>query len=105
LGWENKIIWVVTVPDPLQSWSLVIHTLSPVVFSSLEALLEGLFWNGVQLLHHVLYDVLVNVKTEAVYWCLHSQEQVEITRSRDRRVGSLANLWNAVLSQETLDQV
>jgi hypothetical protein len=53
----------------------------------MEALLEGLIWNGLQLQHHVLSDV------------------PEITRSHVRRVESLANLHNAVLGQETLDQV
>jgi hypothetical protein len=36
-----------------------------VILPSLEAILEGLFWNGVQLRHHVLYDVLTAVKMGA----------------------------------------
>jgi hypothetical protein len=41
------------------------HTLIPAVLPSLEAIMEGLFWNGVQLRLRVLYDVLAAVKTGA----------------------------------------
>jgi hypothetical protein len=64
-----------------------------------EALQEGLFCNGVQLCRHILYDVLVAVKTEAFLLSLQPQEQLDVTRSHVR------NLWNAVVGQETLDQV
>jgi hypothetical protein len=50
---------------PFKAGSLWLHTLSPGVLPSLEAILEGLFCNGVQLCRRVLYDVLAAVKTGA----------------------------------------
>jgi hypothetical protein len=47
----------------------------------------------------------VAVKTGTLHWPLQYGEQPEITRSHVWRVGSLANNWNAVFGQETLDQV
>jgi hypothetical protein len=70
-----------------------------------QAILEGFFWNGVQLRHHILYDILAAVKMGTFQQCLQSREQPKIKRSHVRRIGSLANLQNAVLGQETLDQV
>jgi hypothetical protein len=54
LGQKNKV----TVPGPKHVGPVWLHTLSPAVLLSLEAFLGGLFWNGVQLRSHILYDVL-----------------------------------------------
>jgi hypothetical protein len=35
-----------------------------VVLPLLEAILEGFFWNGMQLRHRILYDVLTAVRTK-----------------------------------------
>jgi hypothetical protein len=67
-----------------------------VVLPLLQTLIEGFFWNGVQLRRRLLYDIL------AVSSILGKPE---ITRSHVRREGSLVSLWKAMLGQETLDQV
>jgi hypothetical protein len=55
-GWLRYLI-------PFKVGPLWLHTLSPAVLPSLEAVLVGLFWNGVQLCRRVLYGVLAAVKT------------------------------------------
>jgi hypothetical protein len=47
----------------------------------------------------------VAVKTGTLQWPLQFGEQPDITRSHVSRLGTLANTWNAVFAQETLDQV
>jgi hypothetical protein len=71
----------------------------------LEAFLESFFWKASQLLRRVPYNVLAVVKTGTLQWPLQFEEQPEITGSHVWRVGSLANNWNAMFGQETLDQV
>jgi hypothetical protein len=71
----------------------------------LEAFLESFFWTASQLLRRVLHDILGTVKTGTLQWPLQFGEQPEITRIHVWRVGSLANNWNAVFGQKTLDQV
>jgi hypothetical protein len=71
----------------------------------LEAFLESFFWKASQLLRRVPHDVLMAVKTGTLQWTLQFGEQPEITSCHVWRVGSLANNWNAVFGQETLDQV
>jgi hypothetical protein len=71
----------------------------------MEAFLESFFWKASQLRHRVPHDVLAAVKTGTLQWPLQFGEQPEITSSHVWRVWSLANNWNAVFGQDTLDQV
>jgi hypothetical protein len=71
----------------------------------LEAFLESFFGKASQLFRRVPHDVLSAVKTGTLQWPLQFEEQPRITRSHVWIVGSLANNWNAVFGQETLDEV
>jgi hypothetical protein len=85
---------------PIKVGPLWLHTLGPMFLPLLEAFLEG-----------------ISVPLSRFAWCprgcqngnpqwpLQFGEQPEITMSHVWRVGSLANNWNAVFGQETLDQV
>jgi hypothetical protein len=90
---------------PFQVDPLGLNILSPTFLPLLEAFLESFFWKASQLLRRVPHDVLAAVKTGTLQWPLQFGEQPEITRSHVWRIGSLANNWNAMFSQETLDQV
>jgi hypothetical protein len=71
----------------------------------LEAFLESFFWKASQLLRRILHDVFAAVKMGTFQWPLQFGEQLELARSHVWSVGNLANNWNAMFGQETLDQV
>lgn len=76
------------------------HILLPTVLPLWEALLEVLFWYGVQLVYCILYDVFSCLKCGPFQWHFQLGEKQEVTGSHVRRIGRVMN--PQVFWQETL---
>jgi len=97
--------WRFATLIPFEVVCLWQNTLLPAVLPLFEAFLECLFANGVQLGHHVLYNVILWLKSSPFQLHFQVGEQPIIARSHVRRVGSLSNHRNVVFGQESLDQL
>ena len=106
--WLGKIhlhAWKSAAPVPYKVISFWLNTLLPVVLPLFEAFLECLFANGVQLSHHVPYNVVSWLKSSHFQLRFQVGEQPKITRSHVGRVGSLSNHRNVVFGQESLNKL
>ena len=91
--------------NPLQSSLLVTEHTSPSGSATVEAFLECLFVNGVQLGHHVLYNVVLWLKSSPFQLRIQVEEQPKIARNHVGRAGSLSNHRNVMFGQESLNQL
>jgi len=105
--WLGKLhlhAWRCATLIPFEVVSLWLNTLLPAVLPLFETFLECLFANGVQLGHHVPYNVSW-LNSSPFQLCFQVGEQPKIARSHVRRARSLSNHRNVVFDQEGLNQL
>jgi len=90
---------------PFEVVPLWLNTLLPAVSPLLEAFVECLFVNGVQLGRRVPYNVVSWLNSSPFQLRFQLGKQPKITRSHVGRVGSLSNHRIVVFDQEGLNQL